>query len=195
MRYTCVTACVFFVCLSVWLSKTYFHLVLAANYWVSKNFATNRPRLQVLSTYRRPLPVYHSERVHVHVQHDVRDTARCADPSASVWTFYCCWCCTSWSCYYTRLVRVATRDARVYTCTRVHDNESCTRLPNYTVVYTNMASGQNSALTIKNRLKQSSVQLTAKLSNNWMNYHSVTWTSLKAAEVTSQAAFAGRYSR
>jgi len=50
---------------------------------------------------------------------------------------------------------------------------------------------------MKNKLKQSVVQcgifaLTAKLSNSWMNEQ---WTLLKAAEMISQAAFAGRYSR
>ena len=32
-----------------------------------------------------------------------------------------------------------SRDARVYTFTRVHNNELCTRLQNYTLVYMNKA--------------------------------------------------------
>jgi len=50
---------------------------------------------------------------------------------------------------------IARRDARAYTCKRAHDNESCTRLQNYTIVYMNMAASRNSAPNAKNRHEQS----------------------------------------
>ena len=84
-------------------------------------------------------------------------------------------------------------------CTRVvyTITKSCTGLQNYTLVYTNMAARRNSALKMKNRLKALNVTTwhffatDCKIKQYWMNKQ---WTSLTAAEVTSQASFAGLYS-
>jgi len=48
----------------------------------------------------------------------------------------------------------------------------CTRLQNYTLVYMNMATGQNSVLKMKKRLKQSTEHIFVTYCNiktNWMN--------------------------
>jgi len=46
----------------------------------------------------------------------------------------------------------------MHICTQVHNNESCTHLQNYMLVYMNTAARQNSALKIKDRVKQSIAQ-------------------------------------